>query len=1075
MKRKLSLFLLLTCWAAPLWAQIQVSGRVTAAAGNEALPGVSIIVEGTTTGTITGADGRYTVQAPANGTLKFSYIGYQAQSVPVNNRTTIDVALAVDQRQLGEVVVTALGIERETKALQYSVTEVGGENLTQARENNVTDQLAGRVAGVNVTNVASGPAGSSRVVIRGNTSLQGNNQPLYVIDGIPMDNSNFGQAGVWGGPDRGDGMASINPDDIESMTVLKGASAAALYGARAANGVINIVTKRGSARQGVGVEYNSNFVFERINNQTELQTEYGSGRLVRPDPTAEAVPTRPMTAKQGYDWGTQAWGPRFDGQPVTHFDGITRPYVHAGDNWNRFYETGMAWTNSLSLSGGGENQTFRFNVTDLRSTSVVPNSGFDRLNASLSTNGKFGSRLTFDAKVLYSHEDAKNRPYLSDSPNNAFQSIFALAPDVNVLWGMGDPNKPGAIPILTDPYWDARPAGAASPQDLLNAWGFSEREEMLMVNNPWGQNPYWATHQIQAGDKRDRVIGSGALRYNLTDWLYVSGRVGMDYYSRKERNIIAQGTGHNRGGSLSEVLVNVREVNMESMIGANKEFGAIGLNVFVGANRMRRSFERIAATGGPFNVPFFHAINNVQNRNFGYDFNASGINSVFGSAEVSFNNYLFVTATARQDWFSVLNPEQNSILYPSIGGSFVFSDAFAGLPAFLSFGKVRATWAQVGSVTVNPYQVNQVYSLLSAPHLGAAMASLASGSTIPNRTLRPLTSTEYEFGADLRFLQNRLGLDVTYYHQKTTDDQLNAQIPISSGFGSTQVNVGQMENKGIELLLTGTPVAGALTWDVSFNFARNRNRVISLIEGNNTLNVEEPRTRTVFVQHRVGHPFGVIAGPVQMRDPQGRLVFEPNGAPVQSTGFEVIGNGVADWTGGLHNSLTFKGFNLSALVDIRVGGDIYSGTNVRLTQWGLHQQTLQGREGGAPLTVSGVINTGTRDNPVYEEFEKTLTPGEAQNYWGQLGNRAQDRFIYDGGFGKLRQVTFGYTFPNALLARTPFQNLNLSFVGRNLSILWKNIDNVDPESAYSSGNGQGLDYFGMPQTRTYGFNLRVAF
>jgi TonB-linked SusC/RagA family outer membrane protein len=1067
----------LTCLVTPLWAQIQVSGRVTAA-GNEALPGVSVVVQGTSTGTITDVNGNYTVSAPGNGTLNFSYIGYQPQSIAVNNRTTINLTLAVDQRQLGEVVVTALGIERQTRALQYSVTEVSGEPLTMARENNIANQLAGRVAGVNVTNVASGPAGSSRVIIRGNTSLQGNNQPLYVVDGIPMDNNNFGQAGVWGGPDRGDGMSSINPDDIESISVLKGASAAALYGARAANGVINITTKRGTARKGVGIEYNSNFVFERINNQTDLQNEYGSGRYQTAPgaPAGSGVATRPNTARQGYDWGTQAWGPRFDGAPVTHFDGITRPYVHAGDNWDRFYETGTAFTNSLSLAGGGENQTFRFNLTDLRSASVIPNSGFDRLNASVATNGKFGNRLTFDAKVLYSNEKAKNRPFLSDSPNNAFQSIFALPGDVNVEWGKGDPNKPGAIPVLTDPYWSARPSGAASPQSLLNSWGFGEREEMLMVNNPWGQNPYWATHQIQQGDNRDRVIGSGSLRYNLTDWLYVSGRVGMDYYNRKERNIIGQGTGHQRGGSMNEVMVNVREVNMESMIGANREFGAIGVNVFVGANRMRRSFERVAAEGGPFNVPFQHFINNVQNRNFGYGFNSSGINSAFGSAEISYNNYLFLTATARQDWFSVLNPEQNSILYPSIGGSFVFTDAFAGLPSFLSFGKVRASWAQVGSATVSPYQVNQVYSLLGAPHMSQAMATLAGGTTIPNKSLKPLTSTEIEFGADFRFLQNRLGLDVTYYHQTTTDDQLNAQVSMTSGFGSTLVNLGKMENKGIELLLTATPVQGPVTWDVSFNFARNRNKVISLIDENSIINVEEPRTRTVFVQHRVGYPFGVIAGPVQLRDPQGRLVFEQaTGAPVQSANFEVIGNGIADWTGGLNNSITWKGFNFAALVDIRIGGDIYSGTNVRLTQWGLHQQSLQGREGKDPLKVSGVINTGTNAAPVYEPFEKTLTPQEAQNYWNQMGNRVQDYFIYDGSFAKLRQLTFGYTFPNRLLAKTPFQNVNLSFVGRNLSILWKNIDNVDPESAYSSGNGQGLDYFGMPQTRSYGFNLRMAF
>lgn len=1072
MKKQLLLFIIFSFCLTPLWAQEQVRGTVTDAETGEPLPGVSVIVEGTTRGTVTNLEGIYTVEAPADGSLRFSFIGYETQTIPVSNRSTIDVSLSPDVRQLGEVVVTALGIQREKKALQYSVTEIKGEAFTEARENNISDQLAGRVAGVNVTNVASGPSGSSRVIIRGNTSLQGNNQPLYVIDGVPMDNSNFGQAGVWGGPDRGDGMASINPDDIESMTVLKGASAAALYGARAANGVINITTKRGSARKGIGVVFNSNFVFENINNQTDLQRTFGSGRLQGPS-QIEAVPTRPMTAKQGYDWGTQAWGPRLDGGDVVHFDGVTRPYVYAGDNWDRFYQTGTSLTNSISLSGGGENQTFRFNVTDLRSTSVVPNSGFDRFNASLATNGKFGKRLTFDGKIMYSHEDTDNRPFLSDSPNNAFQSIFALPPDVNVLIGQGDPNKPGAIPVGTD-------------QALLDTWGFAEREEMLMVNNPWGQNPYWATHQVSVSDIRDRIISSGSVRFEFTDYLYISGRAGMDWYNRKETNLIPQGTGHTRGGNMSEAMVGVREINLESLLGFNKEFGVIGVNAFVGANRMRRSYERIAANGQGFNVPFFHAINNAEIRNFGYGYNASGINSLFASAEVSYNNFLFLTGTARRDWFSVLNPDINDITYPSIGTSFVFSDAFEALPKFLSFGKVRASWAQVGSVTVDPYQTENFYSLLGAPAVTMGgetrpLASFASAQgaagTIPNRNLIPLTSTEFEVGLDLRFMQNRLGIDFTYYQQRTTNDQLNATISRASGFGSTLVNLGEMENKGIELLLSAVPVSGAVTWDVSLNLARNRNRVISLIPGNDILTVGEPRTRTVFVQHRTGQPFGVLAGWVQKTSPDGRLVFEENGAPVQSDEMEIIGNGIYDWTGGFNNDLSWKGFTLSALVDFRLGGDLYSGTNLRLTQWGLHQQSLKGREGEAPLTVEGVIQSGTdaQGNPEYESFTKTLTPGEAANHWVQMGNRVQDYFIYDASFAKLRQVSFGYTFPNRLLERTPFENLNLSFVGRNLAIIWKNVENIDPESNYSSGNAQGLDYFGMPQTRSYGFNLRVAF
>jgi TonB-linked SusC/RagA family outer membrane protein len=1050
-----------------------VTGKVTDAGDGTPLPGVSVLIKGTATGTATDVDGNYSINAGGPETvLVYSYLGFQTIEQTVGNRTTINVSLKEDAAELSEVVVTALGIERNVRALQYSVTRVGGEEFTEARENNIADQLAGRVAGVNVTNVASGPAGSSRVIIRGNTSLQGNNQPLYVVDGIPMDNTNFGQAGVWGGSDGGDGMTSVNPDDIESMSVLKGASAAALYGARASNGVILITTKRGTSRKGIGVEFNTNTVFERINNQTDLQREFGSGRFQGDQQTGAAV--RPANVRQGYDWGTQAWGERLGSGTAMHFDGVERPYVYAGDNWNRFYETGAAITNSISLAGGGENQTFRFNVTDLRSTSVVPNAGFDRFNATLSTSGKFGKRISFDAKVMYSHEDTKNRPRLSDSPGNAFQSIFALPPNVNVEWGRGDPNRLGTIPVGTDPM-------------LLNTWGFQEQEEYLMTNNPWGQNPYFATHQMETSDLRDRILTSGSLRYDITDHLYISGRAGMDWFTRRFTNLVPQGTGFQRGGTLSEGERRVSEINLEAMLGYNREFGDFGVNVFLGANRMRRQDETISANGQGFNVPFFHAINNTVTRNFGYGYSGWGINSAFGSAEVSYKNFLFLTATGRTDWFSVLDPATNDITYPSIGSSFVFTDAMNELPYWLSFGKIRASWAQVGNATVGPYQIQNVYSLLGAPAFNfdgnqVAMASFATAQgnagTIPNRFLRPLTSTETEVGFDVRFLQNRLGVDFTYYHQRSTDDQLNAQVSRTSGFGSTLVNVGEMENKGIEVLITGSPIrTQSFNWDISFNIARNRNEVISLIEGNDILNVEEPRTRTVFVQHRTGHPFGVIAGWVQKRSPDGQLVFEENGAPVQSDRMEVIGNGIPDWTGGINNSITFKGFNLSALIDFRIGGELYSGTNVRLTQWGLHKQSLQGRLGEEPLIISGVTQTGTDGSgaPIYEPIEKELTPGEANNYWNQMGNRVQDHFIYDGSFAKLRQITFGYNFPQRILEKTPFNALNFSFVARNLSILWKNVENIDPESGYSSSNGQGLDYFGMPQTRTFGFNLRAGF
>lgn len=1068
MRNNLLLVLLFVLGVSTTWAQQQVSGKVVNAEDNAPLVGVTILVKGTTTGTITDLDGAYSIEVPANATLVFSYTGFPTKEVGVGNQSVIDVAMEAGVA-LDEVVVTALGISRDRKALQYSVTEVAGENFTQARENNLSNALAGRVAGVNVSKIASGPAGSSRVIIRGNKSLNGNNQPLYVVDGIPMDNSGFGQAGLWGGSDEGDGMSSINPDDIESITVLKGANAAALYGSRAANGVINIITKKGTKRKGIGVEFNSNYVIEALNDQSDLQREFGSGSNV--GDLATGVATKPATQAQAYDWGDDSWGPRLDGSSVVQFDGVSRPYAYAGDNFDRYFQSGEAWTNSLALTGGSETQSFRFSVSDLRSTTIIPNSGYDRTNISFSTVSKFGKKLTLDAKILYSFEEAKNRPRLSDSPANGIQSVWRMPPNLNVNDYKGDPNKLGAIPANTS-------------AESLSIWQKSVGEEYQQAANNWGQNPWWVAYQFTNTDKRDRIITSGRLRYDITDFLYIQGRAGMDWYTRREQFITPQGTGYQRAGSINEGENRVREINLEYILGFDKSFGKLNVNLFAGGNWMRRSNERISADGQGFSVPFFQAINNAVTRNYGYGFSESGINSLFGSAELGYGGYLFLTGTIRNDWFSVLNPDINDILYPSVGASFVFSDAFKGLPSWLSFGKVRASWAEVGSSTIGPYDILLTYSLKQS-HVGRTLASFSSaggnGGNIPNFNLLPLTSREIEFGVDLRFFDNRVGVDLTYYSQKSFNDQLRAQISRGSGFGSVLVNLGEIQNRGVEALINFVPVrTSQFTWDLSFNIAKNENKVLSLIEGNDLLNFEEPRTRNVFVSHIVGYPFGMLTGRVQRRTPDGQPIFFPDGRPVGSASYEIIGNGIADWTGGVNNSFSFKNFNLSFLIDFKIGGDIFSGTNMRLTQWGLHKQSLQGRQGEEPLTVSGVVQNGTDSNgqPIYEPFSKTLTSAEAQNYWNSLGsepNGLTDRFIYDASFAKLRQLTFGYNFPRKMLEKTPFQNLSLSFVGRNLSVLSKNIDNIDPESTYSSGNAQGLDYFGMPATRSYGFNLRAGF
>lgn len=1047
MRKRLLVLLMLTASVSCVWAQRQVSGKVTDADEGSSLPGVNVLVKGTTIGTVTDIDGNYSITVSGdNPVLTFSSIGYVTQDVAVNNRSTVDLALSTDVQQLTEVVVTALGVERDEKSLSYSVEEVAGESFQEAREINLANSLAGKVAGVNVSNIATGPAGSSRVIIRGNVSLQGNNQPLYVIDGVPMDNSGFGQAGLWGGSDEGDGTSSINPDDIENISVLKGANAAALYGSRASNGVILITTKSGKDRPGIGIEFNSNFVFEDIIDLFDFQDQYGQG-------TQGRVPT---TAAEAFDFGTGDWGGRLDGRMVPQFDGVERPYSFVDDNLDAFYRIGTTFTNTIGFSGGSETQRVRLNFSRLDNESIIPNSGFTRNNVTLSYNGKYADRITVTSKVLYSNENAQNRPRVADSPGNAPQGLLRLPNNYDVDDLKGDPNKLGAV-----------------PDGVTTFDGKGPGEELQISNDLWNQNPWWAAHQFENDDIRDRIITSNVVRFDVTDFLYAQGRFSMDWYTRRETDLTPFGTGYQRRGSMREREDRIRETNIEGIIGFNDRYGDISVDAFVGGNIMRRSSERLQLSGNNFNIPFFNTFANLANQTPSYDFDEKGINSVFGSVNIGFKDIIYLTGTARNDWFSTLSPETNSILYPSIGGSFVFTELF-GLAdgSFLPFGKLRASWAQVGGDT-DPYKLNLTYDL-GQGHLGTPTASI-SQNAIPNQLLLPLTSTEFEVGVDLRFLSNRLGVDFTYYQQQTTDDILDAQISRTSGFEETTINVGKMENSGIELLLTGTPIQKTdFAWDVRFNFSLNNNKVIALSPGIDRFQTGEPRTRSAFTENIVGQRFSTITGFTQLMI-DGQPVFnEDSGQPIRSSETSILGNGVHKYIGGLTNTFSYKGVYLDFLIDFKAGGDVYSGSNARFVGAGKHRMTVEPTsglgfvsEGRESLTVTGVNQDG-------EAFTKTLDETEIPGFWGAYQGMA-DRFIYDAAFAKLRQLSLGYSLPTSLLSNTPLQSVRLSFVGRNLLLLYTNLENVDPESMYNNTNSQGLEYYGVPQTRSYGFNLKVGF
>jgi len=1044
MKSKLLLLLLMCIGATSMLAQT-ISGKVTDAENGESLIGVNILVIGSDVGVITDIDGNYRIDAPSDATLRFTYTGYADQEIPVAGQSVVNVILESGVA-LDEVVVTALGIERSKKSLASSVTELGGEGFQESREINVANSLAGKIAGVNVSNIASGPQGSSRVVIRGNVSLSGNNQPLYVIDGVPLDNSGFGQAGLWGGADEGDGTSSINPDDIETLTVLKGANAAALYGSRASNGVILITTKSGSQRKGIGIEFQSNYVIDKPFDRLDLQSEYGHGRQGE----------KPADAAEAWSAGTSDWGARLDGSSVPQFDGQSRPYTDVSKaNFDKFYNTGTTWTNSLGFSGGGDNQTIRINMANLENKGILPNSGFTRRNVSLSYNGKYADKLTLTSKILYSNENAKNRPRVSDSPGNAPQGLVRLPRNYDVDDLRGDPDRLGTVPV-----------GVTTPDNK------GVGDELQISTNLWNQNPWFAAYQFENSDLRDRIITSQSARFDVTDFLYVQGRVGMDWYTRRETDITPFGTGYQRRGSMTERERRQREINVEGLVGFDETFGDFSVNAFVGGNRMRRNYDEIRASGSNFNIPFFYDVENGANQSLGTFVSKEGINSVFGSATLGYKNFLYLTGTARQDKFSTLNPETNDILYPSVGASLIFSELMNTSNGVFTYGKLRGSWAQVGGAT-SPYQLALTYGL-GQGHLGTTNASISQNS-VPNPLLKPLLSTELEFGFDLRFFNNRLGVDFTWYKQNTEDDILSATISSASGFGGATINIGEVENTGVELLLTGRPYQSKdFNWDVTFNFSFNDSEVIALSDGIESIQIGEPRTRFAFINQVVGQPFSTITGFTQEMI-NGQPVFDPNtGFPVRSAGTSILGNGVHRFIGGLTNEISWKDLYLNFLIDFKTGGDIYSGTNVRLVGAGSHKMTVgqttglgfvsNGRES---ITVTGVDPEG---NPLTMDIDQEDVSG----FWGRY-QQLSDRFIYDASFIKFRQLSLGYRIPRSLLEKTPVRSASLSFVARNLFLMLTNLENVDPESNYQNTNAQGLDYFGVPQTRSYGVNLKVTF
>jgi TonB-linked SusC/RagA family outer membrane protein len=795
MNKKYLFFIIILCLCSATGINAQsivVEGTVTDAS-NMPLPGATVVEKGTQNGTSTDFDGNYSIEVPANATLVFSMIGSASKEVPVNNQTNIDAVLDESTESLDEVIVTALGIKRQEKSLGYSLSQVDGDELSTVKVVNPINSLQGKVAGVNVTGSATGPSGTSNVVIRGASSLSGTNQPLYVIDGIPIDNSNLGSATNYGGVDFGDGISSINPDDIATMSILKGGAAAALYGSRASGGVILITTKSGKGQQGLGVELSSSVQFDNLNSGIyEFQREYGQGTLgVRPGSKAEALSA-----------GLSSWGGSLDGSLVPQFDGVERPYSYSGDNVDKFYRTGTNLINTVAVSKAGEGYNIRFSATNLENEDIIPNAGLNRKSFSLNAGVQLAEKLTLDVSGKYILENVQNRPRLSDSPGNTNVSVVLTPPNVDVL-----DYKPG-----------------------LNAEGTENR---ISTASTYHQNPYFSAYNFSNESLKNRFIGSATLRYNVTDWMYLLGRAGIDQYVARQTSVEPFGTAYKPLGGMTEVAYNVSTVDADFMVGFDKTFAEkYGIDIVLGANNNDIKNERTELNGQEFVLPGLEDISNVTNRNYTYDYGQVKRGSLYFSAEFSYDDYFFVTATGRQDWFSTLSladkSSSNSYFYPSVSGSFVFSDAF-DLPEWVTFGKLRAGYSDIGGGAEDPYVLSLSYGIFDN-YTGTGNSvplGRINNSQLPNKELKPFSKKEYEFGLNARFFNSRLGLDLTYYSNKTTDDIVPISISNSSGYDAAFLNVGELTNKGVEMLLDGSPIRNEnFDWNVSYNLTYNKNEVV---------------------------------------------------------------------------------------------------------------------------------------------------------------------------------------------------------------------------------------------------------
>ncbi|RXG16069.1 TonB-linked SusC/RagA family outer membrane protein [Leeuwenhoekiella aestuarii] len=989
-----------------------ITGTVTDNTGVP-LPGANVIEKGTTNGASTDFDGNYTLElTTSNPVITFSSLGFLTKDVTVGGQTMINMKMEEDAQQLGEVVVTALGITKDQRKLGYSVTEVDGDGLTQARETNVANGLVGKVSGLSIKQTNSGPGGTAKILLRGLSSANtGSTSPLFVIDGVPMDNTQRGSAGEWGGSDGGDGIGNLNPDDIESMTVLKGQSASALYGSRASNGVIMVTTKKGS-KGDYSITLNSNFQVEKAIDLTDFQSVYGQGiNGLKPGSAAIAQATN-----------RRSWGARLDGSDVIGYDGNTYSYSKAGNSYIDFYDTGNTFTNTLSVSKGVGDGSFRLSLSNLNSESIVPNSGLDRITVNLTADQNITDKLNVSATVNYTDERYDNQPFLSDGPKNP-TNFYLLAPNVD---------------------------------HTIFAPGFDENgQEIIFSDDAYATNPYFITNQGINDPNRKRFISILSSKYSFTDDTYALLRLGNDTSNDTFFSVDPYGLAYlseaNSNGNLSGKGQSTRsELNIDGIFGTNFSITEdFEVDALAGATLRRNKYQTVGVSGGPFIFPYLYSPLNVVNIGRSYDYEEKEVQSGYYSFDFSYKNFLTVTTTGRYDVYSTLPENNNSIFTPSVTTSFIFDD-FLNIDA-LSFGKLRASYAVTSGEPGAAYGTSFYYTA------GNSINGVATGSSpsdLPNLALKPFTLDEFEVGLNLKMFNNKLGLDLAYFVKTSHDEIYNANYSAASGFNKGVVATGSLQNKGLEVLLTGSPVTTEnFSWNSSFNFTYLKNEVLQTDTDNNPLTLGTNRAvvgaaTTAMV---VGEAGPQIRAYDYAYNDDGSIQYDSEGLPVRGE-LKSFGQVLPKFYGGFNNDFSYKNFNLAFLVDFNYGNKVLSATEYYARFNGLSKATLVGRENG--LTNDGVTV-------------------DAQTYYQNEIQRINSKSVVDGDFIKLRQVTLGYSFPSEMFDNVKFfEGIRVSLVARNLAILWRKAENIDPESSFGSTvNFLGIEGGSLPSSRSLGLNV----